>query len=77
MQTAEAIADSIKAEDKFSDDKPDKKLPEFAVEMFFQRFDKKYGGFGSAPKFPMPHNLVFLTLYATKILTKSVPLFIT
>lgn len=64
LQTAEAIADSIKAEDKFSDDKPDKKLPEFAVEMFFQRFDKKYGGFGSAPKFPMPHNLVFLTLYA-------------
>lgn len=64
LQTAEAIAVSIKAEDKISDDKPDKKLPEFAVEMFFQRFDKKHGGFGSAPKFPMPHNLIFLTLYA-------------
>lgn len=23
-------------------------------------FDKTYGGFGSAPKFPMPHNLLFL-----------------
>lgn len=64
LQTAEAIADSIKTEDKFFDDKPDKKLPEFAVEMFLQRFDKKHGGFGSAPKFPMPHNLIFLALYA-------------
>lgn len=23
-------------------------------------FDKRYGGFGSAPKFPVPHNLLFL-----------------
>lgn len=26
-------------------------------------FDKKYGGFGRAPKFPMPHNLMFLMDY--------------
>ena len=26
-------------------------------------FDKKYGGFGNAPKFPMPHNLIFLMDY--------------
>lgn len=26
-------------------------------------FDKEYGGFGSAPKFPMPHNLIFLMDY--------------
>ena len=25
-----------------------------------QRFDKAYGGFGQAPKFPTPHNLTFL-----------------
>ena len=24
------------------------------------RFDKKHGGFSSAPKFPTPHNLFFL-----------------
>lgn len=64
LQTAEAVAVSVNAEDKISDDKPDKKLPEFAAEMFLQRFDKKNGGFGSAPKFPMPHNLIFLTLYS-------------
>jgi uncharacterized protein YyaL (SSP411 family) len=28
-----------------------------------ERFDSTHGGFGSAPKFPSPHNLVFLTRY--------------
>ncbi|KKL83075.1 hypothetical protein LCGC14_1978390, partial [marine sediment metagenome] len=27
------------------------------------RFDKKYGGFGQAPKFPTPHTLMFLLRY--------------
>lgn len=27
---------------------------------FHNTFDHKYGGFGSAPKFPMPHNFLFL-----------------
>ena len=26
-------------------------------------FDSKYGGFGTAPKFPLPHNLMFLLRY--------------
>ncbi|MDE6627397.1 MAG: thioredoxin domain-containing protein [Lachnospiraceae bacterium] len=64
LQTAEVMAADINTEDSISDDKPDKNLPEFALEMFFQRFDKKHGGFGAAPKFPMPHNLIFLTLYS-------------
>lgn len=28
-----------------------------------QAFDSQYGGFGSAPKFPTPHNLMFLLRY--------------
>jgi len=28
-----------------------------------QNFDQGYGGFGQAPKFPMPHNLMFLLRY--------------
>jgi hypothetical protein len=28
--------------------------------MFSQSFDAKYGGFGHSPKFPTPHNLLFL-----------------
>lgn len=42
----------------------DPQLPGKAAELFSRSFDKRYGGFGSAPKFPTPHNLIFLTLYA-------------
>ena len=31
-----------------------------AFNIFSREFDSKYGGFGSAPKFPSPHNLSFL-----------------
>jgi uncharacterized protein YyaL (SSP411 family) len=34
-----------------------------AYEQLSQRFDAQYGGFGSAPKFPTPHNLLFLLRY--------------
>ena len=27
-------------------------------------FDEKYGGFGEAPKFPSPHNIIFLSKYS-------------
>ena len=37
-----------------------------AVRMFSESFDNIYGGFGDAPKFPMPHNLLFLLLYAAQ-----------
>lgn len=35
-----------------------------AVSLFTWMFDRDYGGFGSAPKFPMPHQLIFLLRYA-------------
>ena len=31
-----------------------------AVESFRESFDERYGGFGTAPKFPSPHNLMLL-----------------
>ena len=34
-----------------------------AYEVFRMSFDNAYGGFGSSPKFPTPHNLVFLLRY--------------
>ena len=39
-------------------------LPKLAVKLFSDSYDSIYGGFGNAPKFPAPHNLLFLTLYA-------------
>lgn len=38
-------------------------LLEVAYKGLQQTFDKKYGGFGYAPKFPIPHNLLFLMRY--------------
>ena len=34
-----------------------------AFDQFLQKFDSQHGGFGSAPKFPTPHNLLFLLRY--------------
>jgi uncharacterized protein YyaL (SSP411 family) len=41
----------------------DKKILKKAYEFFDERFDKINGGFGSHPKFPSPHNLIFLLRY--------------
>ena len=37
-----------------------------AFQIYKRTFDKIYGGFGEAPKFPTPHNLLFLTKYYEK-----------
>jgi len=34
-----------------------------AYEKFARSFDENYGGFGGTPKFPIPHNLLFLLRY--------------
>ena len=39
---------------------PGMEAVDFAAEQLAQRFDPKHGGFGEAPKFPSPHNLMFL-----------------
>ncbi len=38
-------------------------LSKRAYHMFCRSFDKAYGGFGAAPKFPTAHNLLFLLNY--------------
>ena len=35
-------------------------LAEAALEQYRRSFDRKFGGFGPPPKFPAPHNLLFL-----------------
>lgn len=49
-----------KQENKF----PFAELPHRAYRRFAESFDRTWGGFGSAPKFPSPHNLLFLMRYA-------------
>ncbi|MFC1852027.1 thioredoxin domain-containing protein [candidate division CSSED10-310 bacterium] len=48
QQSAAALGDSINQE---------------AYQWYEQAFDLQHGGFGSAPKFPTPHNLYFLLRY--------------
>ena len=50
-----ALTDTTKAETTVDD-----QLLNDAIQIYEQSFDKKYGGFGSAPKFPAPHNLLFI-----------------
>lgn len=44
----------------------DEQLIGKAVALYKRIFDDKYGGFGDAPKFPTPHNLLFLMSYYEK-----------
>ncbi|UYU19622.1 MULTISPECIES: thioredoxin domain-containing protein [Methanoculleus] len=37
-----------------------------AYNMFFRVFDGENGGFGDAPRFPTPHNLIFLLRYGNR-----------
>ncbi|MDD4689948.1 MAG: thioredoxin domain-containing protein [Eubacteriales bacterium] len=43
-----------------------KNLFDIAIQQYKNSFDKKYGGFGHAPKFPSPHNLLFLLTHYEK-----------
>lgn len=45
---------------------PGMALAHLAYRQFAGSFDNKYGGFGGAPKFPTPHNLLFLMAYGVK-----------
>ena len=52
------LQESPKAEPTSAED-----LPQKAALQFAKMYDRQNGGFGSAPKFPTPHNLLFLLLY--------------
>ncbi|MDF2904741.1 MAG: hypothetical protein K0R34_62 [Herbinix sp.] len=66
LRTGDQIADIMKHEFEASSDsaKVTKDLIGLAVTQFNQTFDHDYGGFGNEPKFPTPHNLMFLLRYA-------------
>jgi uncharacterized protein YyaL (SSP411 family) len=62
--TSEQILAALeKTERRSSGSNIDKGAIEGAFSQFAGRYDSTHGGFGSAPKFPSPHNLVFLTRY--------------
>ncbi len=46
-----------------SKDNAEIELTHSAMSVYSKIYDEKYGGFGRAPKFPTPHNLLFLLSY--------------
>lgn len=63
LQSAEEIIGRLKNAEHFAEN-TDNDLVETAARSLLDSFDDINGGFGSAPKFPTPHNLLFLMLYA-------------
>lgn len=63
-KSANEILSALKAtENKNSGAKIEVNIFDKAFNDFLNRFDDRFGGFGSAPKFPTPHNLLFLLRY--------------
>jgi uncharacterized protein YyaL (SSP411 family) len=61
LSSSEKILRSLKQTSKGSNDKPlEESILQFAYGEYLNRFDENFGGFGTKPKFPSPHNLLFL-----------------
>lgn len=63
LVSQEAVNAINQASQHSSGDKPDRITLDRAYRLFESNFDWEYGGFGTAPKFPTPHNLLFLLRY--------------
>ena len=64
LRAGERLTDAIREEQPARQREPDKALLYQAYRLFRGQFDPVWGGFGQAPKFPTPHNLLFLMRYA-------------
>lgn len=64
LRSADQIINHIRSADSDRSEVSGENMSEKALRYFIKTFDSKYGGFGSAPKFPTPHNLIFLLLCA-------------
>ena len=60
LKSGDKIVSFIQKERSSPDGKPDKALLRQGYRFFKNSFDEKWGGFARAPKFPTPHNLMFL-----------------
>lgn len=68
LESADEILHVLKKEEPFKKKtlSSPEHLFEAALRIYSQTFDKTNGGFGQAPKFPSPHNLLFLMHYYKK-----------
>ncbi len=64
IEAGERIVSHLSQAPQIRMENPSRALPRRAMEQFQKSFDRHWGGFGCAPKFPMPHQLIFLLRYA-------------
>lgn len=64
IKNSEGIVAAINDEIEKKEEVHPKEIIATGISSFKGYFDKENGGFGSAPKFPTPHNLFFLLRYA-------------
>ncbi len=62
LKQADEIISHIKDQQKYTAS-ADKNVLSTAISLFKHTYDNNNGGFGRAPKFPCPHNLLFLLSY--------------
>jgi len=64
LNSTEKILNALRNEQQsYGGEELTEKVLEESYDLFEQRYDKQNGGFGNAPKFPSPHNLMFLLRY--------------
>ncbi len=64
MKQGDSVMDYLRQNEALStSQKPSKSLLTSAVNQFVQSYDPVNGGFHKAPKFPSPHNILFLLKY--------------
>lgn len=67
LDSAQQMEAYLKEQERTADSaEPEMEMAHQAFRQFLAGFDKKNGGFGGAPKFPTPHNLLFLMEYAVR-----------
>jgi len=64
LQSADQFAEALRKNAQYEGgDVLSERILHSAFEQFEASYDSRFGGFGQAPKFPSPHNLMFLLRY--------------
>ena len=64
LTAGDQLTAHLRREETTHPSSPDRKLAVQAVRQYSSIFDREWGGFGQPPKFPTPHNLLFLLRYS-------------
>ena len=66
LSAGESLTAHLQREEAARPGTPTRAMVNRGAAQYAQLFDREWGGFGQAPKFPTPHNLLFLMGYARR-----------